>query len=76
MWNELIRLKTEEEKTIIVTNHVMDEAEKCDHIAMIRDGRIITSGTPSELKSIYQADNFDEVFLKAGGRGNENTGVD
>jgi ABC-2 type transport system ATP-binding protein len=75
VWNELLRLKTEEEKTIIVTTHVMEEAEKCDYIAMVRDGRILTSGTPTELKSTYQARNFDEVFLKAGGRVNENLSV-
>lgn len=75
VWNELLRLKTEEEKTIIVTTHVMEEAEKCDYIAMVRDGHIITRGTPVELKSTYQARNFDEVFLKAGGRGNENIGA-
>lgn len=74
IWNELIRLKTEEEKTIIVTTHVMDEAEKCDVVAMVRDGRILTSGSPKELKAFYQADNFDEVFLKAGGKIYENMG--
>ncbi|MEH7384918.1 ABC transporter ATP-binding protein [Bacillus sp. JJ1521] len=65
IWNELIRLK-EEGKTIIVTTHVMEEAERCDYIAMVRDGRILTRGTPTELKEIYQANNFDEVFLHAG----------
>ncbi|MFZ7943855.1 ABC transporter ATP-binding protein [Neobacillus sp. 19] len=66
IWKEFLRLKTEEEKTIIVTTHVMDEAEKCDHVAMVRDGRILTSGSPQELKTLYETDNFDEVFLKAG----------
>lgn len=66
IWSELLRLKNEEEKTIIVTTHVMDEAEKCDVVSMVRDGRILTSGTPKELKALYQTDNFDEVFLKAG----------
>jgi ABC-2 type transport system ATP-binding protein len=66
IWNELLRLKTEEEKTIIVTTHVMDEAVKCDYVAMVRDGRILTSGSPQELMALYQTDNFDEVFLKAG----------
>ncbi len=75
IWNELLRLKTEEEKTIIVTTHVMEEAERCDYIAMVRDGHIITSGTPSELKSFYQAENFDEVFLRAGGGANENISI-
>ncbi|CAH2717653.1 Linearmycin resistance ATP-binding protein LnrL [Neobacillus rhizosphaerae] len=66
IWNELLRLKNEEEKTIIVTTHVMDEAVKCDYVAMVRDGRIITSGSPNELKVLYETDDFDEVFLKAG----------
>ena len=38
IWNELLRLKNEEGKTIIVTTHVMDEAERCDFVAMVRDG--------------------------------------
>ncbi|KYD07817.1 hypothetical protein B4102_0451 [Heyndrickxia sporothermodurans] len=43
IWNELIRLK-DEGKTILVTTHVMDEAEKCDYLSMVRDGMILTSG--------------------------------
>jgi len=66
IWNELLRLKSKEGKTIIVTTHVMDEAERCDFVAMVRDGRILTNGTPKELKTLYETDNFDEVFLKAG----------
>lgn len=67
IWQELDRLKNEEQKTIIITTHVMDEAERCDHLAMLREGHIIASGTPTELKSQYEAKNFDEVFLKVGG---------
>lgn len=66
IWDELIRLKKEENKTIIVTTHVMDEAERCDSISMVRDGSIIATGTPKELKTIYKANNLDEVFLYAG----------
>ncbi len=65
IWNELLRLK-EEGKTIIVTTHVMEEAEKCDDIAMVRDGALIASGSPKALKEQYHANNFDEVFLYAG----------
>ncbi|CAM5211786.1 ABC-2 type transport system ATP-binding protein OS=Ureibacillus acetophenoni OX=614649 GN=SAMN05877842_11270 PE=4 SV=1 [Ureibacillus acetophenoni] len=67
IWQELERLKDEEQKTIVITTHVMDEAEKCDRLAMMRDGSIIASGTPKELKTQYQAQNFDDVFLKIGG---------
>lgn len=67
IWKELNRLKDEEHKTIVITTHVMDEAEKCDRLAMMRDGEIIALGTPTEIKTHYQAQNFDDVFLKIGG---------
>ncbi|WP_066387411.1 ABC transporter ATP-binding protein [Neobacillus mesonae] len=75
IWSELLRLKNEEGKTIIVTTHVMDEAERCDVVAMVRDGRIIASGTPDELKDLYHVGSLDEVFLKAGVKQHENLGV-
>lgn len=68
IWNELLRLKSEEAKTIIVTTHVMDEAEKCDCLAMVREGRILASGTPNDLRALYGASNLEDVFLKAGGK--------
>lgn len=67
IWQELIRLKDQEQKTILVTTHSMDEAERCDQLAMLRSGHIIAQGTPQELKEHYQAKDFDEVFVKAGG---------
>jgi len=67
IWKELARLKTEEQKTILVTTHVMDEAEKCDVLAMIREGHLITSGSPQELRTKYDVPNLEDVFLKAGG---------
>jgi ABC-2 type transport system ATP-binding protein len=67
IWAELYRLKTEG-KTILVTTHVMDEAEKCDRLAMVRDGEIITSGSPAELKNQFGITSLEEVFLSAGGK--------
>lgn len=69
IWNELVRMKKEDGKTIIVTTHVMDEAEKCDFIAMIRDGSILTSGTPKQLMENYQVENLNDAFLCAGREG-------
>jgi ABC-2 type transport system ATP-binding protein len=66
IWAEINRLK-QEGKTILVTTHVMDEAEKCDYLAMVRDGEILTSGSPEELKKQYGITTLEEVFLKAGG---------
>jgi len=67
IWNELVRLKEEEGKTIVVTTHVMDEAEHCDEIAMLRGGHFIAKGSVDELKTKYGVDNLNDVFLKAGG---------
>lgn len=68
---EINRLKMEG-KTILITTHVMDEAEKCDKLAMVRDGEIISSGSPLELKNQYQISSLEEVFLLAGGEKDEN----
>ncbi|MGZ9584391.1 ABC transporter ATP-binding protein [Paenibacillus marinisediminis] len=65
IWNELDRLK-QEGKTIIVTTHVMDEADRCDCLAMVREGKIITTGSPAELKLQYGINSLEEVFIKAG----------
>lgn len=68
IWNELRRLKEEEGKTIIVTTHIMEEAARCDFLAMLREGRIIANGPPGELIKRYGVCNLEEVFLKAGGK--------
>ncbi|MDM5210665.1 ABC transporter ATP-binding protein [Peribacillus sp. NJ4] len=67
IWQELERLRNEDHKTIIITTHLMDEAERCDKLAMLREGEIIASGTPAALKTQYAVDTLDDVFLRIGG---------
>ncbi|MGE7762545.1 ABC transporter ATP-binding protein [Peribacillus sp. NPDC097895] len=67
IWQELERLRNEDHKTILITTHVMDEAERCDKLAMLREGEIIASGTPEALKAQYAVETLDDVFLKIGG---------
>ena len=69
IWNELLYLKNELNKTIIITTHIMDEAEKCDVVSLVREGIILASGTPDELKVFYGVDNLEQVFLAAGRAG-------
>lgn len=64
IWNQLRRL-AENKKAIVVTTHVMDEAEKCDLVGLIIEGRLLAMGTPSELKQKFHAASIEEVFLKA-----------
>lgn len=49
--------------TLIVTTHVMDEAERCDRLAMIRDGVFIAIGSPAELQQRASAATLEEAFL-------------
>lgn len=48
--------------TVFVTTHYMDEAEYCDRISIMVDGKIRAMGTPKELKQTYQLESMDEVF--------------
>ena len=50
--------------TILVTTHVMDEAEKCTRLAMMRDGYLIGEGTPQGLRERTGTQTLEEVFLK------------
>jgi len=66
IWNELEELR-KKGTTIVVTTHVMDEAEKCTKLGMIREGQLIAIGTPGELKERIQVRTIEEAFLSYGG---------
>ena len=48
--------------TIFVTTHYMDEAEYCNRISIMVDGRIKAMDTPRNLKDSFHASSMDEVF--------------
>jgi len=50
--------------TVFVTTHYMDEAEYCDRISIMSEGRIVALDTPAELKKQYAANSVEEVFVK------------
>lgn len=50
--------------TVFVTTHYMDEAEYCNRVSIMVDGRIDALDTPRELKKTFNAASMDEVFLK------------
>ncbi len=62
-WN-LIYEAVEQGITAFVTTHYMDEAEYCDRVSIMAEGRIVALDTPERLKKQYNANNMDEVFLK------------
>ncbi|WP_042274831.1 ABC transporter ATP-binding protein [[Clostridium] dakarense] len=65
IWDEYIILKNQG-KSIIITTHVMDEASKCDKLALIREGKIIAKGSPDDIKKQFNANTIEEVFLRIG----------
>ena len=61
-WN-MIYEAADRGTTIFVTTHYMDEAEYCNRVNIMVDGRIEALDTPSQLKKTYGAASMDEVFL-------------
>lgn len=66
IWKELITLR-DKGVGILVTTHVMDEAELTDKVGLLLGGKIIAFDTPSKLKATYGVSSIEEVFLKAEG---------
>lgn len=61
---EMIYQAAANKVTVFVTTHYMDEAEYCDRVSIMVDGRIAALDTPAELKKQFGALSMDEVFVK------------
>ena len=48
---------------VFVSSHVMDEADRCDRLLLMREGRIIADGTPAEIRQKTGADDIESAFL-------------
>jgi ABC-2 type transport system ATP-binding protein len=61
---EMIYKTAHEGTTVFVTTHYMDEAEYCDRVSIMVDGRIEALDSPKKLKEQFKADTMNDVFLK------------
>jgi ABC-2 type transport system ATP-binding protein len=50
--------------TVLVSSHVMDEANRCDRLLLIREGQLIADDTPTAVKAEAGSDDLDEAFLR------------
>ena len=50
--------------TIVVSSHVMDEAERCDRLGLIRFGKLLAEGTVAQIKAKAGVDRLEDAFLK------------
>ena len=57
--------------TLIVSSHVMDEAERCDRLGFMRQGKMLAEGTAAELRHQKGASTLEEAFLKFAAAGTE-----
>ena len=64
LWQYLSILRDEEHVSVLVTTHLMEEAERCDRLAIMNEGNLVALGTPAELKSEIGG---DVILLDAAG---------
>ena len=62
LWATFHRLAAEG-TTLLVSTHVMDEADRCDHLLLMREGAIIAAGSPAELRARAGATDLETAFL-------------
>lgn len=62
-WRLLIELSRADGVTIFLSTHFMNEAERCDRISLMHDGRVLAIGSPSELKTKRRKSTLEEVFI-------------
>jgi ABC-2 type transport system ATP-binding protein len=62
LWTTFRRLAAEG-ATLLVSSHVMDEAERCDELLLMREGRIVATGSPDELRRATGSTDLEDAFL-------------
>jgi ribosome-dependent ATPase len=62
-WRNLVALSRDEGVTIFVSTHFMNEAERCDRISLMHEGRVLAVGTPAALKAERGMTSLEDVFI-------------
>ncbi len=63
LWASFARLAADG-ATLLVSSHVMDEAERCDELLLVRGGRLLARGTAAEIRARAGGESMDEAFLR------------
>jgi ABC-2 type transport system ATP-binding protein len=67
LWEDFRRMASAG-TTIIVSSHVMDEADRCQRLGLIQYGRLIEQGSPADIRATAGTQNLEEAFLTLAGR--------
>ncbi|MGW7128398.1 ABC transporter ATP-binding protein [Streptomyces bobili] len=63
LWNLFHEIAASRGTTLLVSSHVMDEAERCHRLLLMREGEILADGTPDELRARTATDTVEAAFL-------------
>jgi ABC-2 type transport system ATP-binding protein len=75
VWERLHALREQSGTTILVTTHLMEEAERhCDRLAIMDHGHLVAQGTPADLVAAHDASGIEDVFVAVTGRTIEDGG--
>ena len=64
IWNHLMELATEQNRTILITTHYIEEARQAHYVGLMRHGKLLAEDSPMQLLNIYSLNTLEEVFLK------------
>lgn len=78
-WQLMIDLARQDQVTIFISTHFMNEAERCDRISLMHAGKVLVSDTPAQIVANQQADNLEQAFIRyleqAGARDDSSEGA-
>jgi ABC-2 type transport system ATP-binding protein len=63
LWNLFHTLAADHGTTLLISSHVMDEAERCDRLLLMREGRILAEDTPTALRTQTRTPTIESAFL-------------
>ncbi|MFG3260514.1 ABC transporter ATP-binding protein [Streptomyces sp. NPDC048172] len=64
LWALFHRLAADRGVTLLISSHVMDEADRCQHLLLLREGALLAAGSPRELRDRTGTDTIEDAFLK------------
>ncbi|XP_017780576.1 PREDICTED: ABC transporter G family member 20 isoform X1 [Nicrophorus vespilloides] len=64
IWNHLVQITKDGNKTVIITTHYIEEARQAHTIGLMRSGKLLAEESPSRLLTMYNCSSLEEVFLK------------
>jgi ABC-2 type transport system ATP-binding protein len=64
LWDLFHRLTAERGTTLLVSSHVMDEADRCERLLLLRSGRLLADDTPQSLRTRTGTDSVEDAFLR------------